>query len=358
MSKRRTGTGLIALLLGSASMAEAQTTAQWQQRLERLDQVVSQMTDTERQLARQRQAQLPVDTIRVGALVVFAPRSASRRIRPAADSAWRILSRFFGDRAQAAGATPVLVQYHGQPEGEIPEQPLHATTVAIPAHVEVGWTAMILVNSLEPAITKDADPTLRDWGLSAHTMNSANPTLVYDELATAPWSSARACFLGRISSCRLALGISGHDPISEWFDETDRRHYVRRMVSREALPGVYEACTQGGEDSSCDRLLRQGFGGPITPPFSAHVRQLLLGMAIDTGGSGAFERLIATENQPLDARLAAAAGIPIDSLVGWWRGRVLAAHPKTVAADERAAWAAVGWGVLLIAIALRSSRWR
>jgi len=121
---------------------------------------------------------------------------------------------------------------------------------------------------------------------------------------------------------------------------------------------VYDACTRDGDDSSCIQLMRGPVGTEIAPPFSVHVRQLLLTMAIEAGASGAFDRLIRTEGQPLDARLAAASGLPIDSLVSQWRARVLSAHPKTVAADERAAWAAVCWGVLLIGVALRSSRWR
>jgi hypothetical protein len=358
MSRRACGACVIALTFATAGVLRAQTTAEWQQRLDRLTRVASQMDDTARTLARHQQALLPVDTIKVGALVVLAPHSASRRIRPATDSAWRTLSQFFGDRASAVGNIRVLVQYEGQPEGDIPAGPLNAIQVAIPASIETGTTAEILVNWVEPEITKDADPALRNWGLNAHSFKSARPALVYEELATSPWGVGRECFRGQIASCRLALGISGRDPALNWFDATDRRHYVGRMVPRLALPMMYDACTRDSNDSSCIQLMRFPVGTEIAPPFSVHVRQLFLAMAIEAGASGAFERLIRTEGQPLDARLAAAAGLPIDSLVRQWHSRVLAAHPKTVAADERAAWAAVGWGVLLIAAALRSSRWR
>src|SRR5437773_1625090 len=118
------------------------------------------------------------------------------------------------------------------------------------------------------------------------------------------------------------------------------------MVPGWAQPAVAQRCA-AGDDSACVRLMQAATRDQIAPPISIHARQSFLTLAIDAGGPGTYGRLLAARGQPLDARLAAATGLPVDSLVSRWRAWILAARPKTVAADPRAAWAAVGWGVLL-----------
>ena len=144
----------------------------------------------------------------------------------------------------------------------------------------------------------------------------------------------------------------------EWFDAADRRHYVEdHLKFLPASQSQYAACASG-DDATCIALMRLAPHARPGPPLGITARLFLLALALDAGGRHGFDRLLDRPTQPLDARLAAAAGISVDSLTDHWRARVLSAHPQTVAADERAAWGAVVWGVLFALVALRSTRWR
>jgi hypothetical protein len=350
-----------ALVVAGATTARAQTTAEWRDRYTHVSRAVAELYRAGLAVQQQHQVAYPVDTIRSGDLIVLVTPAMTRYMQAVADSAWKILTQYYGDRAAVLSDTRLLALY---PElgddSPIPVSRLNATPVTLSTEGGVGATADHLVAWVEPLVTKTADRALQEWGLNAPSLTAARPALVYEELATSPWHHARACYLGALASCRLALGISG-DSVTDWFDATDRRHYLERM-SNESWPGseaVYGDCTRRRDDSACIRLMRMDRGWHfVTPPFSVHARLLLLSQAIASGGPGAFERLVAAVGQPLDARLAAAARMPIDSLVSHWRSYVVAAHPKTVAADTGAAWAAVFWGVFLTVAALRSTRWR
>ena len=265
----------------------------------------------------------------------------------------------FGKLAETAPRLPVLIQQPDQIEGELPAGLFNASELVIPSRPLA--TSRLIADRLlawvSPAIHGHADEPLRQWMPQPYTpaLLRANLTALYVELATSPWHTARKCFTGDLGACQLALGISGTDQVTDWFDATDRRHYVQQYLGR---PDFYRECISGGDDVKCLAVMRLDPRATVYPPLSLTARQLLLAMAVDTGGPAAFDRMLAAGTQPLAARLAVASRLPIDSLVGRWRSRIVAARPQTIAADALAAWTAVAWGVLLIAAALRSSRWR
>ena len=347
---------IAALILGSSSTAQAQTAAEFRQRLEALSRFSRQISET---LATLNSSPAPlVDTIRSGALVVVTARSVSGRAQAGVDSAWERLACIYGSRANAAAGTRIVLQYEDQVEGELPFDQASGIAVPIPLHAEMDVVADRIVAGASPTIYRTADQRLQDWAPHPNpSILEANTVALYAELATAPWRSARECFIGRLDECRRALGISGEDPVLDWFDAADRRHYVEEYLKYlPASQSRYEACT-GNDDAACVALMRLA-PRVAAPPLSATTRALLLALALDAGGKNAFDRLLDSPTQPLGVRLAAAAGIPVDSLIGRWRSRVLAVRPKTVAADERVAWGAVVWSVLFALAALRSSRWR
>ncbi len=80
--------------------------------------------------------------------------------------------------------------------------------------------------------------------------------------------------------------------------------------------------------------------------------------ALRLGGRDAYRRLLANPAAPIADRLAAAAGVPHDSLVTVWRADVIASRPATVLLPTWRFAAALVWMALFAACGLRSSRWR
>src|SRR5205814_8919717 len=103
---------------------------------------------------------------------------------------------------------------------------------------------------------------------------------------------------------------------------------------------------------------RRTAGGAIPGPLGGPMRIWLVQFALEVGGPGGFHRLTAAAGQPVDAQFAAAADMPLDSLLAVWRGRVLAARPEPVTLESKGAWVALSWGVIFGLLALRSTRWR
>ncbi len=361
MSRALPVTGLLVLGLAAWTRAPAQTTAEQVRRYLRLTQEATRFRDTlAAELKRGMFGGLAIDTIRVGSLTVITNHSRAPATRLAADSAWTILRRSFGEHANAVSATPVFVRYLEESQGDIAAQLINAYLIPISIHADPGEVAGVIAASLAPSVYRTGDELLRRW-TGSQLLPAIRPTMLvtlYDELATAPWSTAQACFLGQLQACRAALGISGADPALDWFNAIDRRHYLRsHLGSSVAMRTRVEDC-QGGEDAACVQLLRSFTADQFVPPFDVTARQLLLTIAVESGGPQAFDRLLSANQKPLDARLELAAGLPVDTLVARWRARILSAHPKTVAADMRSAWAAVVWGVAFTMAALRSTRWR
>lgn len=357
---------IASLLLGATGTGQAQTVAEFRQRLDALSRLSRRISDTLAVMRRSPVRALPVDTIRIGALVVVAAHSVSDHARPGVDSAWSMLSRLYGARAGAVERTPITLQYADQKEGELPADEFREPPVWIPRHASVNEVAARILAGASPAIYRSVDPQLQEWVPHPYAFTIRGSTSIRDsipsglfaELATSPWRSTRECFDGRLDACRRALGISGKDPVLDWFDAADRRHYAENhLKSLPASQSRYATC-RSGDDAACIALMRLAPRPRPEPPLGVTTRLLLLALALDAGGRSAFDRLLDRPTDPLDARLAAAAGMPVDSLIGRWRARVIAAHPKTVAADERAAWGAVAWGVLFALMALRSTRWR
>lgn len=356
-----------AFLLAVAGSGHAQTVAEFRQRLDKVSQYSRHVSDTLRTLYQFRANVFRLDTIRAGALVVLVAPSAVERTRPAVDSVWQALSSRFGAGATVVGQAPIVIQFADQPEGEIPLDESPAGPLYVPTHTGTNELTDHLMGWVSPVVFRSVDGRLQEWVPhpyaftsrgAARTLLRNNRATLYAELATAPWHMARTCFRGTIGDCRLALGITGTDPVLDWLDAADRRHYVEASLRYLPVPRArYDRCS-GGDDEECIALIRLAPSLRPAPPLSVTARLLLLALALDAGGPNAFPRLLEHPDRSMDARLEAASGVPVDSLVAQWRRDVLATHPKTVAADARAAWGAVFWGVLFTIAALRSTRWR
>lgn len=176
----------------------------------------------------------------------------------------------------------------------------------------------------------------------------------------------RSCYEGDTAACRLALGIDiAADPATQWFDSTARRafvqadaHFWRRVANfgDQSLRALAAECLEGA-DSACIEVIRRYPDPGLPDPIPSLYREQLLRLAIAVGGTAAMERALLTEGSVGD-RLAAAAGVSVDSLMGLWVARLQAAGGKSEAMSLRIAAMSTFWVLVCLGLSLRSSRWR
>ncbi|MGH7590284.1 MAG: hypothetical protein ACREOE_01720 [Gemmatimonadales bacterium] len=107
--------------------------------------------------------------------------------------------------------------------------------------------------------------------------------------------------------------------------------------------------------AACVRALGGGTPTPSVPEFTSVVRRSLVRYALErSGGDSALPRLYADRGRPVLVRLAALAGMPVDTLVAQW-------HEVVIRQDELtsggAALALFGAAVLL-ALGIWGAQWR
>ncbi|HEY3935610.1 MAG TPA: hypothetical protein VGL65_13445 [Gemmatimonadales bacterium] len=174
------------------------------------------------------------------------------------------------------------------------------------------FLASTLIDGFNTMMFEQLTPRLHDWLAFAPPITTSDHerrNLAMYLLVTGTGPAQRACVRGDVQGCALALD-------------------VRR-----------------GSDSSA--------GGPFPPLLRAD----LLLTALDIGGPGAWSRFRDTGADGLEPALAAAAGIPADSLLVRWRAQLLAMRPTASPLTPSIVVLALGWTALALAGALGASRW-
>ncbi|MBL8988609.1 MAG: hypothetical protein JNJ80_20210 [Gemmatimonadetes bacterium] len=105
------------------------------------------------------------------------------------------------------------------------------------------------------------------------------------------------------------------------------------------------AC-RDGDRSRCPAAF--GLDGGITKELSLAARGALVREALDVGGPGAWERLLAQPDRSLSDRLAAAAGRPPEVLIDRLMARARADRSGGPGADPLRWWVAAGWLALAL----------
>jgi hypothetical protein len=348
----------VALLVAFAAprMASAQDAATLEQRLrqlERLQRVV------EASVARAESANREmVDTIRVGSLVLIGRPADASLIGQAGVIGWAKLDSLYGNAATLI-TTAMLIFPQGRPiQGDklLGKSFMH---VRGPTELTPTSVALQVIRAGGAILGERSDSVLRNW-LGPQLLNVGPSPIqfsrVYIEMVTTPSVAVRRCFDGSSAACQAALGLAG-DLVTVWYDASERRSLVQNLqdVHLIGLRQQANGCLRAGNDSSCIAFLR-AVGTP--PPLSAASRQSLLRVALDAGGRDGFGRLIQSAGMPLHVRISRAAALPIDSVVGRWRGAILAARPHPVTLVPTMAWTALAWCVAFGLVALRSTRWR
>jgi hypothetical protein len=296
------------------------------------------------------------DTIRVGALVFLVNRSPLP-LREAAATAWPQIERFYGPAAQAFAQRPFLIQAV-DPDTNEDVPPGRAIKILWNTEVAPLARALVTIADLGPL-----DPGLRDWlgGVVVPRFDSGpGHAAVYIQLVTSQSGAARSCFAGDRSACSSVLALRNMtDPATQWYGPEERRELVNReyfdFLNRSGHRQAVRSCAAGSDDT-CLALLRSL--GTLIPPLDYQARLTVLETAVRVGGAETFQRFLATPAGPMGRRLATAAGVSEDSLVGRWRSDVLAARPTPVPLPVWGAWVALGWIVVFGTCGLGSSRWR
>lgn len=223
--------------------------------------------------------------------------------------------------------------------------------------------AIVLVGGQQVWATMDGD--LVRWHPSAPGSVSSDRQgqTSYIQLASSSYEGGHSCFAGDLASCARMLGLVAHprDPVASYSPQ-ERRVLARRVAGGylpTSLQGPVRDCLDQGVQGACDAVLLDRPGAVFQlVPLDQDARGLLLTMAVIQGGEGALERLVVDSGLPLADRLAAAAGIPVDSLLSRWREAVMRSRPERVAVTAGGGWVMLGWSLAFFGLALGSSRWR
>ena len=300
------------------------------------------------------------DTIAVGALRIVTNPSPLP-VRQAAARAWPVIDSLYGSAAAALARGPYIV-HAVDPDTAVPKPAFHVG-LEVPWDLDEASVVTLLLTNVPMA---PPDPVLSDWlgaPLRPAVRSQHDRATVYIQLVTAPSEASRRCFLGEIARCVDALGLGGAaGDLERWYPSPGERRALvtgsfAEFFNHGATASAFRACASGG-DGDCTELLRSLPGGALPKPLGYEARSTLVYVALRMGGRDAYRRLLANPSDPLAARLAAAAGMPLDSLVDRWRGDMMASRPATVLLPGWAFAVALAWTALFAGCGMWSTRWR
>jgi hypothetical protein len=164
----------------------------------------------------------------------------------------------------------------------------------------------------------------------------------YRALSHANVKSSAACLRGVIRACRSLFAIEpGNDTSGSWLDAEERRSTVTRFgpsylrgrtVNGVSAAPAWDRCVRAGIDSACRDALRAiGYQSPL----QSQVRAELMRLALTRGGAEAFARMRGERGDDIGRTLETTAGVPLDTLLGEWRARVIAARPESPKPNSR-----------------------
>lgn len=349
----------------------AQSTTEYAKRLDSATAIWHAAAAAEAHADSERVSGLPSDTVRVGNLVILSDseyvelaKTTAALVSPALDRAYGswarrmqthlLLLRRREGAAMAEGHPPVQSGVAG-PGGRVL---MSSTSIATAEALKTIW-----LRTADEFLSGDLDPEIRNWLMITLTSEPATPRTLAQgrvDLVLARSRSAHACALGDHEACMQALGLVPVDDIPfTLFDAAQRRGMIEwnAFVLQRRDPAAYTRCVQGGNQATCDSLVRSIPANAVPQPVPAAVRQNLIRYALLVGGEGALDRLANTKG-PIGDRIAAAARMPIDSVVSGWHSNIMRSQNSSTAIDATTALSSLFWACLCGALALRSSRWR
>ncbi len=238
------------------------------------------------------------------------------------------------------------------------------TTSFVERADSVAGLAAAIARIAPEALWAQADTSLLAWLNLPPQLQADSAALqaAYVALATRPERVARRCFAEELAACSAALGLLplGTD-LHTWYDAAEMRALVKAVTGggqQARWPVEIRECVMSQDPATCDRLLALQNPLSLPTPLGGAARGTLVALALQGGGPGAMDRLLATPTAPLTTRLASAAAQPYDSLLSHWRAAVGRARPEPVGPGVAPTITAFGWTALLLGLALGGTRWR
>jgi hypothetical protein len=345
----------------------SQTTRDLEVEVRRLEQEVALARQEDDSLRAVREAREMARFVRLqaGGLHLFTLPQLRERVAAAGNLAWDVLRRIYQDSVSAPLRTFPLSVVLKPEEDSLARSIWYPTGTRLVFVTEDDDTRGVAINLLAQVIQElwqRQDQELRDWMKSppgVTTDLSAAFSNAYLDLATSASPIAQRC-LEDAGECLEALGLARPaDPASEWYSPAGRRQLVIQLAQFFQVGEQrqsYDRCV-AGQDRACLDLLRAVpdlIPGSLMPP----TRLTFLRVVLENGGAGSYPVLLAANGESLTARLRQVSGGNIERSIADWHGRVVAARPRPTSVRDGQALAAAGWSVLLLAFALRSSRWR
>jgi hypothetical protein len=291
--------------------------------------------------------QVGSDTVVAGGLRIVTSPVMRPTVELAAAELHRALLARYGEAAVDSGQ-PTVIQF-GTKETAAPS-PRRAEEIAL-----------TLDRTAVEAIWRKTDTLLSGW-LEGHVpwapLTRPELALLAASLPSVPARPTPACLQGDPVACESMLGLGlGTDTLDAWYPAAAWPGLVERISL--PVPGpdtsLRNSCEGQDHPEACRALLRPA---RIRPPVGPEGRRLLMQLALDHGGAGAFARLTANPSGPLDRRIEAAAGMPLDGLLGEWSDTLRSAMPTGPGPDVAEVLVVLAWSAILLALSIGGSRWR
>jgi len=357
---------LIMLAALAADEVQGQTGGELEAEVRRLEREVAlaqQEEDSIRAIEDQ-QAIARFIRVPVGGLELLTLPEFRTVVEEAGKITWEVLSLTYQDSiAVILREFPISVVRRPPEDSAVGRvrYPRNTRLVFAPENAVARDLATSLLAQITQEIWLKQDPGLREWMKAPPPVTtdlSGAFSAAYLDLATSSSPVAQRCLLAA-SACAEALGLARpSDPAADWYTPGGRRQLVVRL-SQSFQAGEtrqpFDRCITGS-DRDCLALLRD-VPELIPGTLLAPTRTTFLRVALEKGGPGSYPVLLASSGQPIQDRMAQPSG-SLEKSVGEWRRRVIAARPAATTIHPGQAGAALGWTALLVAIALRSSRWR
>ena len=287
-------------------------------------------------------------------------------LRQAAQNASTAVLRTHGSMAaRTLGALEIVVAESRPDGGRRPVLSLHVRgwpdsegwftrSLPLPAHEIEDY----LVTVASTSALAFADSSLSRWTGRYVPARSASEISWRDVsvwLASAQSEVARRCVAARVDACASALELEPTpNRLAAWYVPGDYPALVEHWTGWARTDSLTRAdatrCVQSRETELCARVVQAVTIGDLLP---AGARRSFFALALESGGPRALERLAATRG-PVRLQLAAAAGVPADSLLALWQARVMASRPNHLLAGP--ALATLGWTLLFAVASLRRPR--
>lgn len=308
-----------------------------------------------------------VDSIRSGPVVAIMrsdslPADIRQRLAAGVELAWARMREHVGPNSAFVAAHPVEATWRRDPFGwrqvtmltMVESRGISRYLFGDPSPDEVA----VAIVEMYSGIAGELGPeSIRRWtrhqAIAVVRNSPRDWERVADALATSEATVARRCDLGELSQCITALELdagSSADRLHAWYSPGDMAALSSGASSRDsATRALFRRCATTRTTAVCEAAMQHI---NVPTPVPTPTRAALVAFAVERGGDGAFDRLLAAKAPAAEA-LAQVSGIPIEQLVAEWQRRAAEAHTPRSLPSLLSTAGALAWMLLFGAVAVR-----